>query len=238
MAEWVIRAYRPSQPRRNLLSMEADIIRVLVVDDHALHRDGIRQILGQQPDIEVVGEAESAERALVLVNQLNPSLVLMDIRLPGMNGIDATRRIRRNHPGTRVLVVTAYDDDEYVRSALEAGASGHLSKAAPGRELVEAVRAVAAGGTVIEPLALTHLLAGVNGAPLPASELTERELAVLKLLAEGLHNKQVATRLGISRRTVERHCDSIYAKLGVGSRTEAVVHAISSRLVSLPDDHH
>jgi DNA-binding NarL/FixJ family response regulator len=218
--------------------MAADVIRVLVVDDHALHRDGIRQILGQQPGIELVGEAESAERALVLINQLNPSVVLMDIRLPGMNGIDATRRIRRDHPGTRVLVVTAYDDDEYVRSALEAGASGHLSKAAPGRELVEAVRAVATGGTVIDPVALTHLLAGTSDTGLPASELTERELAVLRLLAEGLHNKQVATRLGISRRTVERHCDSIYAKLGVGSRTEAVVRAISARLVLVPDDHH
>lgn len=218
--------------------MVIDTVRVVVVDDHALHRDGIRQILGQQPDIEVVGEAESAERALVLVNQLNPSVVLMDIRLPGMNGIDATRRIRRDHPGTRVLVVTAYDDDEYVRSALEAGASGHLSKAAPGRELVEAVRAVATGGTVINPVALTHLLAGAGGTTLPASELTERELAVLRLLADGLHNKQVATRLGISRRTVERHCDNIYAKLGVGSRTEAVVRAISARLVLVPDDHH
>ena len=238
MAVWVIRAYRRSRSRRNLLSMAAEVIRVLVVDDHALHRDGIRQILGQQPGIEVVGEAESAERALVLINQLNPSVVLMDIRLPGMNGIDATRRIHRDHPGTRVLVVTAYDDDEYVRSALEAGASGHLSKAAPGRELVEAVRAVATGGTVIDPVALTHLLAGVNGTALPASELTERELAVLRLLAEGLHNKQVATRLGISRRTVERHCDNIYAKLGVGSRTEAVVRAISAGLVLVPDDHH
>ena len=218
--------------------MAADVIRVVVVDDHALHRDGIRQILGQQPGIELVGEAESAERALVLINQLNPSVVLMDIRLPGMNGIDATRRIRRDHPGTRVLVVTAYDDDEYVRSALEAGASGHLSKAAPGRELVEAVRAVATGGTIIDPVALTHLLAGTSGTALPVSELTERELAVLRLLAEGLHNKQVATRLGISRRTVERHCDSIYAKLGVGSRTEAVVRAISARLVLVPDDHH
>ncbi|MGE5288584.1 MAG: response regulator [Micromonosporaceae bacterium] len=218
--------------------MVADVIRVLVVDDHALHRDGIRQILGQQPGIEVVGEAESAELALALVNQLHPSVVLMDIRLPGMNGIEATRRIRRDHPGTRVLVVTAYDDDEYVLGALEAGASGHLSKAAPGRKLVDAVRAVIAGGTVIEPLALTHLLAGANGTQLPAPQLTERELAVLKLLAEGLHNKQVATRLGISRRTVERHCDNIYAKLGVASRTEAVVRAISSKLVPVPDDHH
>ena len=216
--------------------MESDVIRVLVVDDHALHRDGIRQILGQQPDIQVAGEAESAERALVLVNQLHPSVVLMDIRLPGMNGIDATRRIRRDHPGTRVLVVSAYDDEEYIRGALEAGASGHLSKAAPGRQLIEAVRAVAAGGTVIEPAVLNHLLAGTSSAPLPAAQLTERELAVLELLAHGLHNKQVATRLGISRRTVERHCDNIYDKLGVGSRTEAVVQAISAKLVSLPDD--
>jgi DNA-binding NarL/FixJ family response regulator len=216
--------------------MESDVIRVLVVDDHALHRDGIRQILGQQPDIQVAGEAESAELALVLVNQLHPSVVLMDIRLPGMNGIDATRRIRRDHPGTRVLVVSAYDDEEYIRGALEAGASGHLSKAAPGRQLIEAVRAVAAGGTVIEPAVLNHLLAGTSTAPLPAAQLTERELAVLELLAHGLHNKQVATRLGISRRTVERHCDNIYDKLGVGSRTEAVVQAISAKLVSLPDD--
>ena len=216
--------------------MESEVIRVLVVDDHALHRDGIRQILGQQPDIQVAGEAESAERALVLVNQLHPSVVLMDIRLPGMNGIDATRRIRRDHPGTRVLVVSAYDDEEYIRGALEAGASGHLSKAAPGRQLIEAVRAVDAGGTVIEPAVLNHLLAGTSTAPLPAAQLTERELAVLELLAHGLHNKQVATRLGISRRTVERHCDNIYDKLGVGSRTEAVVQAISAKLVSLPDD--
>jgi len=216
--------------------MESDVIQVVVVDDHALHRDGIRQILGQQPDIQVAGEAESAERALVLVNQLHPSVVLMDIRLPGMNGIDATRRIRRDHPGTRVLVISAYDDEEYIRGALEAGASGHLSKAAPGRQLIEAVRAVAAGGTVIEPAVLNHLLAGTSSAPLPAAQLTERELAVLELLAHGLHNKQVATRLGISRRTVERHCDNIYDKLGVGSRTEAVVQAISAKLVSLPDD--
>ncbi len=211
------------------------IITVLVVDDHALHRDGIRQILGQHPDIAMVGEARSAEIALALIKRLQPAVVLMDIRLPGMNGIDATRQIRRDHPGTKVLVVTAYDDDEYVRGALEAGASGHLSKAAPGRELVAAVRTVITGGTVVAPVTLTHLLAGADGAQPATSGLTERELAVLRLLVAGLQNKQVATRLGISRRTVERHCDSIYAKLGVGSRTEAVVRAISAKLVDLPD---
>ncbi len=216
--------------------MTVATIRVLVVDDHALQRDGIRQILNQHADIEVVGEADSAGRALVLIEQLRPSVVLMDISLPGMNGIEATRRIHRDHPETRVLMVTAYDDEEYVRGALAAGASGHLSKAAPGRDLVDAVRAVACGGTVVDPIALTHLLAGHHASRAVTSRLTERELTVLRLLAEGLHNKQMAARLGISRRTVERHCDSIYAKLKVRSRTEAVVRAISSKLVPVPDD--
>ena len=207
-----------------------------MVDDHALHRDGTRHILAQHSDMEVIGEADSAEAALALINRLHPAVVLMDIRLPGMNGIDATRRIRRDHPDTRVLVVTAYDDVEYVRGALQAGASGHLSKAAPGRDLVSAVRAVAAGGTVIEPMALTHLLADQDGYRPAAARLTQRELAILGLLADGLYNKQVATRLGISRRTVEKHCDNIYDKLGVRSRTEAVVKAISAHLVTVPDD--
>lgn len=212
--------------------MEPEPIRVLVVDDHALHRDGTRQILDQQPDLTVVGDAESGEAALALVNQLKPAVVLMDIRLPGMNGIEATRRIRQRHPDTNVLVVTAYDDGEYVRGALEAGAAGYLSKTAPGRELVEAVRAVAAGTIVLQPGLLGRLLTGRAAA---AAGLTDRELAVLRLLADGLHNKQIAMRLGISARTVERHCDNIYAKLGVGSRTEAAVRAISAGLVRVAD---
>lgn len=214
--------------------MEPGAIRVLVVDDHALHRDGTRQILQQQPDLEVVGEAESGEAALALVNQVHPAVVLMDIRLPRMNGIEATRRIRQQHPDIHVLIVTAYDDDEYVRGALEAGAAGYLSKAAPGREVVEAVRAVAAGTIVLQPGLLGRLLAGRTA----ADRLTDRELAVLQLLAEGLHNKQIATRLGISTRTVERHCDNIYTKLGVGSRTEAVVRAISTKLVRVTNGRH
>ncbi|HEY5988549.1 MAG TPA: response regulator transcription factor [Streptosporangiaceae bacterium] len=216
--------------------MESQVISVLVVDDHALHRDGTRHILEQHPDLEVVGDADSGEKALALIRQLNPDVVLMDIRLPGMNGIEATRRIRKDHPDVRVLMVTAHDDDEYVRGAVEAGAAGYLSKTAPGRKLVEAVRAVAAGTTVLEPAMLTRLMAEPSASRAAASGLTERELAVLKLLVDGLHNKQVAKQLGISLRTVERHCDNIYDKLGVGSRTEAVVWAISSRLVSLNDD--
>ena len=212
--------------------MEAGEIRVLVVDDHALHRDGTRRILEQYPDIDVVGEADSGEVALALVNQLGPTVVLLDIRLPGMNGIETARRICERHPGVKVLIVSAYDDEEYVRGAFEAGAAGYLSKTAPGRELVEAVRGVAAGATVLQPALLTSLM---TARAETTARLTERELMVLQLLASGLHNKQIASRLGISGRTVERHCDNIYDKLGVGSRTEAVVRAIASRLVRVDD---
>jgi DNA-binding NarL/FixJ family response regulator len=210
-------------------------ILVLIVDDHALHRDGTRRILEQYSDIEVIGEAESGELALALINQLHPSIVLMDIGLPGINGIETTRRIRERHPDVRVLVISAYEEDEYVRGALEAGASGYLSKTAPGRELVEAVRAVASGATVLQSGLLASILVG------PASSvegLTERELTILQLLATGSLNKQIASQLGISTRTVERHCDHIYAKLGVKSRTEAVVHGIGAKFIRVPDVRH
>jgi DNA-binding NarL/FixJ family response regulator len=212
--------------------VEPERILVLIVDDHALHRDGTRRILEQHPDMEVIGEAESGELALVLINQLRPSVVLMDIRLPGINGIEMTRRIHARHPDVRVLVISAYEEDEYVRGALEAGAAGYLSKTAPGRELVEAVRAVAAGTTVLQSGLLAPFLVGRNNA---TDGLTERELSVLQLLANGLLNKQVASHLGISTRTVERHCDHIYAKLGVKSRTEAVVRGISAKFIQVPD---
>ncbi|MBC7558207.1 MAG: response regulator transcription factor [Dermatophilaceae bacterium] len=217
--------------------MGAQVIRVVVVDDHALHRDGTRQILEAHPDFEVVGDANSGEIALALVNKLRPDVVLMDIRLPGMNGVEVTRRLTRDHPDVHVLMVSAYDEDEYVRGALEAGAAGYLSKTAPGKELVQAVRAVAGGTSVLQSGLTARLLAPPGGGE-HLADLTERELSVLSLLAEGLHNRQIAARLGISSRTVDRHCDNIYAKLGVGSRTEAVVRAISTKLLSVGHDEH
>lgn len=222
--------YAPLAAGGTVASVETGVISVLVVDDHALHRDGTRRILEHYPDFEVVGDAESGEAALALVAELHPAVVLLDIRLPGMNGIETARRIHDRHPDVRVLMVTAYDDEEYVRGALEAGAAGYLSKTAPGRELVEAIRGVAAGGSVMQRELLNVLLTGHPGT---AGTLTGRELAVLQLLADGMHNKQIATRLGISARTVERHCDNIYGKLGVSSRTEAVVRAISTNLVEV-----
>src|SRR5665647_3366383 len=134
-----------------MVTMHGDVIRVVVVDDHALHRDGTRQILEVHSDLQVVGEAASGEVALALVNQLRPDVVLMDIRLPGMNGIEVTRQLIQDHPDVRVLMVSAYDEDEYVRGALEAGAAGYLSKTAPGKELVQAVRAVRPDWSTLVP---------------------------------------------------------------------------------------
>lgn len=214
--------------------MTPGVIRVLVVDDHSLYRDGARGILGEHSDIEVVGDADSGEVALALVNQLAPDVVLMDIRLPGINGIETTRRIRAHHPSVRVLMVSAYEDDEYVRAALEAGASGYLCKTAPSRELTDAVRAIAGGGSVVEPDVLARLVATPRPSASTPTGLTDREQAVLDLLALGLQNKQIATRLAMSTRTVERHCDSIYAKFDVHSRTGAVLWALSAGLVRKP----
>ncbi len=216
--------------------MMVPVIRVIVVDDHALHRDGTRQILQAHADMEVVGDADSGEVALALVNQLRPDVVLLDIRLPGMNGIEVSRRLTRDHPEVRVLMVSAYDEDEYVRGALEAGAAGYLRKTVPGRELVQAVRAVAGGASVLQSGLTARLLIATRRSEQGADGLTERELAVLRLLAGGLHNREIAARLDISTRTVDRHCDKIYAKLGVGSRTEAVVRAISTKLLIVGDE--
>jgi DNA-binding NarL/FixJ family response regulator len=213
------------------------MIRVVVVDDHALHRDGTRQILEAHDDLQVVGEADSGEVALALVNQLRPDVVLMDIRLPGINGVEATRRLTRDHPEVRVLMVSAYDEDEYVRGSLEAGAAGYLRKTAPGKELVQAVRAVASGASVFQSGLAARLLISPREPEHSATELSEREVSVLKLLMAGLHNREVAAELGISARTVDRHCDNIYAKLGVSSRTEAVVRAISIKLLTVGDEH-
>lgn len=209
---------------------------MVVVDDHALLRDGTRQILEAHPDLQVVGEAASGEVALALVNKLHPDVVLMDIALPDVNGIEVTRTLTRDHPDVRVLMVSAYDEDEYIRSALEAGAAGYLSKTAPGEELVQAVRAVAGGTSVLQSGLMARLFKPPRQPAQGAAELSERELEVLSLLAQGMHNKELAVRMNIGTRTVDRLCDNIYAKLGVSSRTEAVVRAISIKMLTLPDE--
>ena len=208
-------------------------IRVVIVEDHTLLREGTRHILEQSQDIEVVGEAGRGDEAVVLIERLAPDVVLLDMRLPGMSGIEVARAVTGKHKEIRVLLLSAYDDEEYVAEALNAGASGYMLKTTPGAKLVEAVRAVHSGATVLQD-ELSHKLAMRAMHPASAGpRLSERELDVLRLTARGLSSKEIAGRLQISQRTVEGHLNNIYSKLGVNSRTEAVVHAASRGLISL-----
>ena len=209
-------------------------LRVLIAEDHTLVREGTRHILEQDPGIEVVGEAERGDRAVELARALRPDVVILDIRMPGLNGLDATRRLRELLPATRVLVLSAYDDEQYVLEAMRAGAAGYLLKTAPSRELLSAVHMVGLGATVLQDAVSRHLIEARHArGSVPA--LSDRELEVVRLLARGLANKEVARELGISRRTVEGHLNNIFAKLGVSSRVELLLSAMAHHLVSVRD---
>ena len=210
------------------------MISVLLVDDQALLRMGFRLVLEGEADLEVVGEAADGRAAVDQVSALRPDVVLMDVRMPGMNGIEATERIVAAHPGTRVLILTTFDLDEYAFAALRAGASGFLLKDARPAELVAAIRTVAAGDAVVSPRVTRRMLemfadhlptdAGVSAAQDPrAAELTPREREVLEAVAQGLSNAEIAERLYLSEATVKTHVGRILAKLGVRDRVQAVV---------------
>jgi DNA-binding NarL/FixJ family response regulator len=208
-------------------------IRVVIVEDHTLLREGTRQILEQWRDIEIVGEAGRGDEAVALIDRLEPDVVLLDMRLPGMNGIEVTRAVTSKHRAIRLLLLSAYDDEEYVAEALNAGAAGYLLKTTPGAKLVEAVRAVHSGATVLQD-ELSHKLAMRAAHPESfGPRLSERELSVLRLTARGMSSKEIAGNLRISQRTVEGHLNNIYSKLGVNSRTEAVVQAAARGLINL-----
>ncbi|MBI2872276.1 MAG: response regulator transcription factor [Chloroflexi bacterium] len=216
-------------------------IRIVLAEDHALVREGTRRILEQHPDLEVVGEAGDGEQALELVGRLQPDVAILDIRLPKLSGIEVVRRMGEQSPKTKALMLTAYDDDDYILALMEAGATGYLLKTARANELVEAVRSVHRGEPVLHPAIAVkvarlwgHRRVAVEQGP--AEELTSREREVVVLAAKGLRNKAIAETLGISVRTVEGHFNNILAKLGVSSRTEAVLYALSRRWVSLEEE--
>ena len=208
-----------------------DKIRVVLADDHAVVRQGIRQFLEEAGDIEVIAEAGDGAEALRLVEVHHPDVAVLDIRMPEVTGVEATRRIKERFSQVRVLVLTAYDDDPYVFALLQAGADGYVLKTASGDELVRAVRVVHQGGSALSPeIAAKVVRQAVSGRPEGAVDqvesLTTRELEVLRLAARGLTNRTIGHELAISHRTVQGHLANIYGKLGVNSRTEAVTEAL------------
>lgn len=198
-------------------------IRVVLVDDHAVIRAGLQQLLGGTEDIEVVGQAENGAQALEVVRALRPDVVLMDLQMPGVDGVTATRNIMAEHLGTDVLVLTSYSDGERIVGALDAGAVGYLLKDADPDDVLEGIRAVSRGESPIHPKAARALLGSRSGNH--HVQLTTREAEVLGLVREGLANKQIARRLEISERTVKAHLTSAFARIGVSDRTQAALWA-------------
>jgi DNA-binding NarL/FixJ family response regulator len=212
-------------------------IRVVLADDHAVVRKGIREFLEEDSSIHVVAEANDGEEAVALIAQEKPEVAVFDIQMPKVNGMEATRRIKKDFPQTRVLILSAYDDDPYIFAAFQAGANGYLLKTASSDELVHAVHAIAAGESALSPTVARKLVLRTTGNASvreePLEPLTDREMEILRLAAKGLGNKQIGVALGISDRTVQGHLANIYAKLGVSTRTEAVLFAVREKWLTL-----
>lgn len=211
-------------------------IRILVADDHPIVRDGLIAILGTQSDFEVVGKAGDGLETLGQVDKLHPDVLLLDLEMPHMDGVETLRHLRETRTAVRTIVFTAFDTDERIVGAVQAGAQGYLLKGVPREEIFNAIRVVHAGGSLLQPVIASKLLKQVSGGRKPSPEmdaLTPREQHVLKLLAQGLQNKEIAAELVITERTVKFYVSSILSKLGAGNRTEAVTMAVQRGLVKL-----
>jgi DNA-binding NarL/FixJ family response regulator len=221
--------------------VDADIIRVLIADDQALFRRGLYVVLGTEDNIEVVAEAENGEEAIAKATDLAPDVVLMDVRMPRINGIEAARRIRHLSPSTRILMLTVSDEEDDLYEAIKAGANGYLLKEISVEEVAEAIRAVVQGQSLISPSMASKLLNEFNSLAkkaeerqqFPAPTLTSRELEVLKLVAKGMSNREIADGLFISENTVKNHVRNILEKLHLHSRMEAVIYAVRERLLDI-----
>jgi DNA-binding NarL/FixJ family response regulator len=214
-----------------------DTIRILVADDHPVVRDGLVAVLSTQPDFQVVGEASTGAQAVERAAQARPDVVLLDLEMPELDGVEALRQMRAARPEVRVIVFTAFDTDERIVSAVQAGARGYLLKGTPRDELFKAIRAVSAGGSLLQPIVASKLLQHIRhqneGAAAELEPLTDRERDVLQLLAQGKSNKEIAATLVISERTAKFHVSSIMGKLGASNRTEAVTIAAQRGLIKL-----
>jgi DNA-binding NarL/FixJ family response regulator/class 3 adenylate cyclase len=229
----------PSLKKDVAKDISMDTIRLLIADDHALFREGVRALFLAHPDIEVVGEAADGELAIQQVDAAAPDVVLMDINMPGINGIEATRRILSNHPNLGIIMVTMLEDDTSVFSAMRAGARGYVLKGAHHDEILQAIRAVAAGQAVFGPAIATRMITFFQGLNAPSygeqasqvfPELTEREREVLTLIAQGVSNKEIAEKLFISMKTVSNHITNIFSKLQVADRAQAIIRARNAGL--------
>lgn len=217
------------------------VIRVLLADDHALVREGTRRLLETENDVEVIAEAASGEEAVEAAKRFHPDIAIMDIAMPGIGGIEATRAIKVSCPETAVLVLSAYDDEPYLMKLLEIGAAGFLLKNVHGQELISAIRAVSRGESVLQPSIAEKIMLRMSKQTETQHSLTdplsEREFEVLRLAARGLPNKEIARRMGLSIRTVHSHLANIFMKMQVGSRTEAVLLALRQGMISLQDTY-
>jgi len=210
-------------------------MRVIICDDQAIIRDGLELLLKLEKDIEVVGLAQDGSEAVELARRLTPDLVLMDLKMQGMNGVEATRRIRAQQPSIKILVLTTYDDDEWLFDAIRAGASGYLLKDTPREKVVEAIRGTVAGKSYVDPSLAGKILELIKSEQIKPSsaiteKLTEREEVVLRLLARGLNNLEIAAELHLSEGTVRNHVSAIFIKLNVSDRTQAAIIAIQHGL--------
>ena len=221
-----------------------DPIRVLLVDDHAIVRDGIRSLLTTEPDIQVVGEADNGRHGISMAEQLQPDVILMDLVMPEVDGIEAIRRIMSRQPRARILVLTSFDAEEKVFPAIKAGAMGYLLKDSDSEDLIRAIHQVHRGESSLDPKIARKVLREMWAEPRPAPEsapehavepLTEREVEVLKLVAQGLSNEEIAQRLVVAERTVRTHVSNILGKLHLANRTQATLYALREGLASLDE---
>jgi NarL family two-component system response regulator LiaR len=216
-------------------------ITVIIADDHELFRKGTRDLINKEKDIQVIGEVVDGKEAIELVAKLQPNIVLMDIAMPVINGIEATRKIKTNQPSTAVIILTAYDNDQYIVALLEAGAAGYLLKNVSGDELINAIRSVYGGEAVLHPAIAHKVFSHFSPAEHEKSqiddraEVSEREMEIIKLAAKGMSNQDIADSLFLSRRTVQAHLGNIFRKMDVGSRTEAVLQAIRKGWLKVDD---
>jgi len=213
--------------------------KVLLVDDHSLFREGIRALLSAEPDIEVVGEAADGQQAIELAGKLAPDIIVMDLVMPGMNGMQAAQQLHDQHPRIKVLILSMYDDDEYIRQIIKAGASGYVLKRAASEDLLRAIRDVQQGGSALHPAVAAKLIKDYvrrtkSAEPGdPGSALTAREAQVLKLVAEGYTNQQIAGMLGLGKKTVDTHRTNIMRKLDLHDVTALVKYALKRGLINL-----